>query len=403
MMKQRIGNIGLLNLTNATEESIQGIEGIDNVGLVIYKKENAHLLSALNIENIGKTVSIRDGYAFFNGILNIDQAYIESIQEPVKLFINGIVIIDKNVQADQIKKELFHFILNGKVYSPAHLSGSVSNLFADGELNVTTYPGEPPRIENGKFTLSNSFLQSLESQQYLVVNGLLTFSPDLNVDLFNEKISNMEVHGKIIIHEEQEAYLYKKMASLATSPAEVIPAGFELVESQLRLNSRSIRRFKNKNIMTRRPIVIDADVSREALSNAFSKIHSSSIIICHEDVEDIIYELCSLLDTEVLAYDKSFILIENEEEWSNDQFLALKEPSNFIVRGELTLDEDVDSEVLQEKIVAIDLMGEIIVSNKKLKGSLQNLLRLNDGEITERNKTKDEKSSYLNNIGELSL
>lgn len=252
MTKQRIGNVGLLNLMNATEESIKGIEGIDNVGLVLYKRENAYLISALNIENIGKTALVPDGYAFFNGILHIDQAYIESIQEPVKLFINGIVIIDKNVEADQINKELFHFIMNGKVYSPAHLSGSVSNLFADGELNVSTYSGEPPRIENGKFTLTNSFLQSLDGPQYLVVNGKLTFSRDLNMDLFNEKISNMEVHGKITIHEEQEPYLYKKMTSLTTSPVDVIPAGYELIESQLQLNNRSIRRFKNKKIMTKK-------------------------------------------------------------------------------------------------------------------------------------------------------
>jgi len=403
MTKQRIANVGLLNLTNATEESIKGIERIDNVGLVLYKNENAHLLSAINIGNIGKTISIPEGYSFFNGILNIDEAYIESIKEPLHLFINGIVIIDKNVQADQIKKDLFHFIMNGKVYSPAHLSGSVSTLFADGELNVSTYQGEPPRIENGKFTLSNSFLQSLEGPQYLVVNGVLKFSSDLNMELFNEKISDMEVHGKITIHEEQEAYLYKKMASLTTSPVEVIPADYELIESQLRLNSRSVRRFKNKKIMTKRPIVIDADVSREVLTNAFSKIHSSSFIVCHETVEDIIYELCTLLDTEVLAYENTFILIEDEEEWSNDQLLALNKPSNFIVRGELTLNEDIDPEVLQEKITAIDLMGEMIVSNKKIKGSLQNLLRLNDGSITDKDKTRDENTSYLNNIGELSL
>ncbi|MCJ8009221.1 hypothetical protein ACFFF5_12460 [Lederbergia wuyishanensis] len=407
MTKQRIGNIGLLNLTNATEESIQGIEGIDNVGLVLYKKENAHLISALNIGNIGKTAIVPEGYSFFNGILNIDKAYIESIKEPVKLFINGIAIIDNDVQVEQIKKELLQFTINGIVYSPAHLSGSVSNLFGEGDINVTAYQGEAPRIENGKFTLSNSFLQSLTGPQYLVVNGILTFSSDLNMEMFNEKISDIEVNGKIVIYEEQEPYLYRKMASLTSSHVDVIPAGHDLIESQLRLNSRSIRRFKHKRIMTKRPIVIDADVSREALSNAFSKIHSPSMIICHENVEDIVYELCSLLETEVLVYEKSFIFIENEEEWSNDQFLALKEPANFVVRGVLTLDEDVELEVLQEKVAAIDLMGEIIVSNKKLKGSLQQLLRLNNGNITEKDKSavkeNEKEPAYLNNIGELSL
>ncbi len=71
---------------------------------------------------------------------------------------------------------------------------------------------------------------------YLVVNGLLSFAEDLNMETFHEKIEKLEVNGKISLYENQESFLYKKVASLASCHLEVIPEGYELVAKPLRLN-----------------------------------------------------------------------------------------------------------------------------------------------------------------------
>ncbi len=74
------------------------------------------------------------------------------------------------------------------------------------------------------------------------------------------------------------------------------------------------------------------------LAKSIAKIHSSSVIICSEEVEDLIYERISLMDTEILSYENSFVLIEGEEVWSNDHFQAFEKPINLVVNGQLTLD-----------------------------------------------------------------
>lgn len=401
-MSQRIGNVGLLNLVNATEESIKGVERIENVGLVLYGKENAHLLTKLNIGNIGSSLEIPAGYGLFNGVFHLDQNYLSSIVEPVFLLVNGIVIIDKNIQADQVQAGQLNLVVNGKVYSPSHLSGIAGKILSKGSGEIETYHGAPPRFENGKFTLTNSFLQSIEESLYLVVNGLLTFAEDLNLDQFNEKISKLEVNGKISLYENQESYLYKKTASLTTCKVEVIPSGFEVLGKPLRLNARSIRRFQQKKWYTNKPFIIESDVSRELLTKAIEKIHSTSVIICHEEVEDLVYERLSVIETEVLSYENNFILIEGEEVWSNDQFQSLDQPANFIVNGQLVLDRDVSGEVLRSKVSTLDILGEVVIREKKLKGVLQNIIRLNTGTI-EVEKGKEETSVTLQNVGELSL
>lgn len=88
------------------------------------------------------------------------------------LLVNGVVIIDKNVQADQVQSGQLNLVVNGTVYSPSHLSGVAGKLLSKGTGAVETYHGAPPRLENGKFTLTNSFLQSVEEPLYLVVNEI---------------------------------------------------------------------------------------------------------------------------------------------------------------------------------------------------------------------------------------
>lgn len=400
-MNQRIGNVGLLNLLDATVESIKGIERIENVGMVLYRKGNAHLLTALNIGNIGSTCEVPEGYSHFKGILKLDEAYLKSISEPIHLLVNGEVIVDKNVHPDYLKKGLLHLMVNGKVYCPAHLSGLLSPIISKGAFKLESYQETPPRMESGKFTLTNSYLEAIDEQAYLVVSGVLSFSKDLNMEKFDDKISRLEVSGKISLYEEQEAFLYKKTASLAGCKIEVIPAGYEVLNRTLRLNNRSIRRFKQKNLYTKKPILFDADVTREIITETIAKIHSTSVIVCHEQVEDLMYELTSLLDTEILSYENSYFIIEGEEVWSNEQFLALDEPTNFIVNGKLILDKDVSEEVLRNKVVEIDILGEITVRDKKLKGVLQNIVRVNAGSVEEE-KLK-EQGAALRNVGELSL
>ncbi len=399
-MNQKIGNVGLLNLMDATEESIKGIEKIENVGLVLYRKENAHLLTSLNIGNIGASVELPEGYSFYNGILTINQAYFQSITQPVKLFVNGIVIIEEDVQSEQMMSNLLHLIVNGKVYIPIHLSG-VSSQFLSAKGLVETYDGQLPRVENGELTLTNSFLSAFEKPLNLIVNGMLSLAKDLDMVLFSEKIKRLEVNGKITVYEGQEVMLYKKISSLTTCMVEIIPNHYEVLKKTLRINSKSIQRFKNMNLYTKKPILFEDDIKREVLEATIAKIHSSSIIICQEQVEDLIYEHCSLLETEVLAYEHTCVLIEGDEEWSNNQFLSLEYPINFIVDGKLKLAEDVQPETLRNHVSSIDILGKVVVSDTKLKGMLQQLIRLNTGTI-ELEGHKEE-GAVLKNVGELTL
>ncbi|UOQ44873.1 hypothetical protein MUN89_02650 [Halobacillus salinarum] len=399
-MSQRIGNIGKLNLIHATEESIAEIEEIENVGIVFYRKQTSHLLNKMNIENVGLCLEIPEGYTFVDEMIEIDESYLQSITEPVKLFAEDDVMIAESVQPEQLRNAPVELMVAGTVYCPKHLAGAVYSLFSEGTAKVKTYEEAIFRFEKGSFELTNGHLNALEKPLYLVVSGKLHFSPDLDMDLYKEKLYKLEVKGLVSVFESQEPYFYQKSDGLK-GKVDVIPDGYQVADKMLRINGRSIRRFKNAKLFTKKPILLEADVTREQLSHAFEAIHSSSIIVCQEELEDLVYERSPLLETEVLSYKDRFIFIEGEEQWTKEQLEALDHPAAFIVSGQLRFDDGVDAASLAHGMASLDILGEVVIPSKSVKGELQKFVRVHHGLFREARAGKEQKG--LSNLGELTL
>ncbi|MDQ1000754.1 hypothetical protein QFZ28_001154 [Neobacillus niacini] len=67
---------------------------------------------------------------------------------------------------------------------------------------------------------------------------------------------------------------------------------------------------------------------------------------------------------------------------------------------QLTLDGDVSEEVIRPKVTTLDILGEVKVREKKIKGVLQNVTRVSTGSI--KVEGKKEADTSLHNVGELS-
>lgn len=208
-MSQKIGNVGLLDLSKATEESIKDIEEVGNVGVVLYSQETAHLMSRMNIGNIGKSLKITKDFQLQQGVLTIDKNYVNSIQEPQKFFIMGVVIIKKDVEPQMLTKDKISLSGIGKVYAPENVYGQTGSVVMDG-LMVSTYEGAPPKVENGDFTLTNAYLDGQAEPLNLIVNGVLHLAGDLDVKKFEDSVSMLEVNGVVTIPGEMEPSFYKK-------------------------------------------------------------------------------------------------------------------------------------------------------------------------------------------------
>lgn len=195
-MGMTIGNVGLLNMVNATEESIRDIEKIENVGLVIYAKETAPLLSKLTINNIGQTLETSHQARIVNGRLLIDSAFLEAMLEPCTFLVNGLVIVAKDVTVEQLKQAACQIVVHGSVYAPPALKGAVNLLLKTVSGSVETYTDHLPQIETTSIQLTNSYLKALPPGQLLIVNGKLELAPDLDMALFSDRIARLTINGR---------------------------------------------------------------------------------------------------------------------------------------------------------------------------------------------------------------
>ncbi|MGG3283268.1 hypothetical protein [Paenibacillus solani] len=402
-MSRMIGNVGVLDLTEATEESVTSIERIGNVGLVIYRSETSYLLTQLkNAGNIGKTIEIPEGHRYYSGTLRLSEDYFQLLEQPDRVFVNGTVIIDKGVSLEAFQNSPLHLVVNGEVYAPRHLAAAVTAALikvggASAEVHAYEYE---PRFESGKVQLNNAYLTSSNEPMDLILNGKIQLDKELDMEQFAARIESLRINGKAVIYEHQSPYFYDKLKTM-NGLVEVIPEGFEYVIKPLRLNARNIRRFKGHKFYTKKPFIIETDVSREAFSQAISEIHSTSFIICSEEIEDLVWERCPDLNTEIVSYERQFVFINGEETWSRDQLLALGQQASFIVDGTLTFDDDVTEEDIKASVSSLDLFGEVVVGEKRIKGILYPYLRVNNGSMIV--KGTEEELAGIGNVGMLSL
>ncbi|WP_040950816.1 hypothetical protein [Gorillibacterium massiliense] len=399
-MGQRIGNIGVLNLIHATEESITGIEHVDNVGIALYRKETAHLLTKLNLGNIGKSLEIPEGYRIEMGSLHVDAGYLASLGDgEQKVFCVGKVVIGKDVTAEQLETSRLCIECGGKVYVPAHLAGMYSRVVSGGKAAV--YESALPRWENGVFRLSNGFLDSLDEPVELEINGKLELDEDLRLEQAAEKIRKLSVNGVAVLRESQKTFFYRVTPSVGTCKVKLIPDGYIALEKPLRLNAKSLRRFKGSRLYTTEPIFFDPDVTREAFAGAFERIQSNSLLVGGEAIEDLLYECCPSFEAEVLGYEHGYVWVQDEETWTAQQFQALTQPTDMIVTGKLVLAADVIGETLQGNVASVSLIGDIVVQGVETQVALQPYLRKLGGNLAVESEREDQ--PFLHNIGVLNL
>ncbi|WP_413378776.1 hypothetical protein [Alkalihalobacillus sp. 1P02AB] len=397
-MGQIIGNIGLLNIVNATEESINGIERVSNVGMILYSSETAKYVSKLNIGNLGGSILVDGEIKYSSGMFDLDASYLENIKEPVTVIVSGALIVRDDVTMEMLRECRSSFVVSGAIYTPSKLKGAVQSVITKLSGAVFEYKGSRPIPHVGKLNLTNAYLQSLSENETLIVSGKLTLDKQLDLDLFNEKIDRIDITGVAYVLENQEMDFSKK--AMVIGKTIVIPSDYQLMTKELRLNNRSIKRFKQQSILATKPLILDKDVTRDAFISAFDSIDSSSYIICHQEIEDLVYERLKQFETEVYVFGEEIRMI-GDEIWSEEDFQFLEPSTTLIVTDSWKIEGDLNDFTLLDSISKIELLGDIEISTSKLKAHLQKKINTFKGEIREPQKESDDK--ILDNIGELTL
>lgn len=392
-MGKVIENVGVLDLTSADLESVNDIEKIFNVGVLIYSPSNAPVVSKLNIQNLGASMEVPAGCKLLQGQIEIDQNYLNGIEESLSFLILGQAIIKQDVQKEDIEKKISELYLAGQLLCPEKLLGIVQSKCSKINGEILPYANDYS-IRIGKFSMNNQFLKTIDKPVSLVLVGKTSMIDKLDEKLFDEKIENIHTVGRVIIKEEYLEIFNKKSKDLNKCRMQVIPAGYTYVKEDIHLDAVSIKRFDHACLYTDGMICFTEDVTPELLKNRIEKIYAADAIVCRRELKEAVYGICDNPSARICDYSGRVFLVDGERRLTQTELKYIPGPVTYIVHGTLTVNSDISPEVFMEKVEYIDNFGEIICDNETC-GLINTKLRVSEGDMLDHTNGGDSNIGYL--------
>ncbi len=409
MEKKSIGNVNVLDLRKATEESVAGISSIGNANLIVYTHETASLFARLHIGNINASAEVPAdaNVKTFMAPLTVNRNFFKDLQGKLFIMALGPVTFEPDVKVEDIEAGLGGMSLLGPITYPEHLTGAIQSKILMAMGPSYAYPSFAT-IKMSSLELDEAYLRTLADGSELAVLGSLHALQVLPNDLIEQKIKKLFVSGKTKCRQENAPALQARLVE-GSGKVKAIPAGFELVEKPLLLDSALLESLPARKLYCTERVQIDGSVSAAALDKNLEALKSEEMILCPEGLREVLARKCNLLENRVVFYQGELWLVEDSSELVASQFEYLEDKATLVVLGELKIAIDIDPKVLASRLAKVHNLGAIWCTPDQ-KAALQARLGLREGALLDSTKKeepepeeKDEEMGGIGNVNYLAL
>jgi hypothetical protein len=404
-MKKVYRNIGILDIRETSDETIQDIDSFRNIGTILYSRKTAHLLTKLTFRNLGSTIEIPENAQLFTGQMTINNEDLENATEPLNMFITGQVIFGHNVTVENAEKKIGNLGVTGQILCPDRISGILKSKMKNFTGQMVPYP-EGSQVIVGKISIDDSYLKAISTPRGLTVIGKVDVTSQLDINLLDEKLTELYIVGSLAAKEEYMEVLNRKMKERAITKVTTYPAGYTIVKNLDEINANTIKQFNNAKLYFSEMVLFDKNITPESLKQHISSLILKEGSLCHEDLYPHIQSLCHELCGKVLTYSGKPIMIEGEHLLTQEELEYAPDKLTYVIKGEMEIDEKTDPELMIKKIEHVDNFGEIKTAPRQY-GALQAILRTRSGEVSrESEDSENEPESQeqgVRNVGYLKL
>jgi hypothetical protein len=311
----------------------------------------------------------------------------------------GQLMVQSDVSAEDVQKGLGEVSVAGQIYCPEHLAGILQSKMRPLMGQFIIYPSGA-QLVMGKLDLDENTLRSLTDGSTLAVVGALRILHALPNDLLEQKIGRLQVMGSIRCPEENvqviQARLVNKDARITS-----IPAGFELVEKPLTLDSYMLESLQTRKLYCTGNVRIDPEVDPSLLDSHLETLICKGLVLCPVGLQGVLARKVELLKTKVIFYEGELWLVDGETRLSQSRFDYLEGKAVLVVTGELSLDPALDPKVLASRLSAVHNSGQIRGTLEQI-AAIQARLGLSEGELIDTG-AETEPEEQIGNIGHLVL
>ncbi len=377
--KIQLVNVGIVDIRKASADTLGEVSMV-NVGMVLHSRETAGLLKVARSINVGKYVEVPPESTVMMETTVLSESYLKIQPAPLDLVAFGPVIISSDVTEATLDQNLSRLsFFNGPLICPERLAGLLRSRIYHSEGSTILYNSTQVQITMGKLILDETYLHSLDNGSELIVVGPLRLPQVLPNDLLEQKIQRLHTFDGIVCHEENVAFLRTHLDD-GTKKMKIIPAGFELLETPLRLGPTELESLPARKLYCTEWVQIDPEVTSAALDAHLEALISEAHIFCPAALKEAIFRKCDWRKNRLTLYKGELWLVENDWELPAYAFERLTDKATLVVFGELTLDPEIAPHLLAERLDRVHNLGEIQGTGEQLE-ALRTRLGIQEGEL----------------------
>ncbi len=357
-MSKIIRNVNILDMSNATMESLEGITAIENVNLLLYHERLVPALTKTSLRNVNLSVAVPSGVMLVNGSCELNKGILSSRSEPLAICVNGRTVVQPDVTEDLLHDGLGLLLVNGKIYCPERLVGELTNKMRSPNCKVIPYMDDAELVmQNAQ--VNNQFLQSLNPGTKLVFMRAVKMTDDLDQDLLRERIARVEFLGEAYVREEFLTVLNSKLHNRHRCELNVIPSGAQFVDDDLVLDDLTVSRFDQADVYMTGDLRISDKVTVADLEKSIHSLHVGGKVICRKELKVSVYQRCDDVNVSFLDYSGKLLMIDGEYKLTKSELVYTPEKLGLVVSGILNISENVDPELLADKVESVANSGII--------------------------------------------
>ena len=340
-MKSKVINAATCDAREVTEESLAGFEHITiNAAILIVGERSRELLNKYPVTmNVANMLEVPDGQNItvksINGKGEIGP---DADGTGVFLMVNGkLLVADGSAEA---VKSYFRIMVNGKVLMPKSMEGQFANFQVNGK---TEYYPDGASILKADTEIDNLFIKRAANTLYYCSGNLFFLDNGINAEALIQKELKFAAQ-KIIISES----LVEKLISQFDEEAEIVrvPDGTALIDDDLELKPKTIRKYGTKLCVTGDVSIFDA----EALAS-LEYLYADGTVRITKELEEAFDEIESVYD-ELKIIDPEQGLLSDRPMLKVGSAVLKKYPHGVRIEdcAKVTLSEDLSPEDIMEKL-----------------------------------------------------
>ena len=344
-MKSKVINAATCDAREVTEESLAGFEHITiNAAILIIGERSRELLNKYPVTmNVANVLEVPDGQNItvksINGKGEIGP---DADGTGVFLMVNGkLLVADGSAEA---VKSYFRIMVNGKVLMPKSMEGQFANFQVNGK---TEYYPDGASILKADTEIDNLFIKRAANTLYYCSENLFFLDCGIDAEALIQKGLKFAAR-KIIISES----LLDKLILQFDEEAEIVrvPDGTALIDDDLELKPKTIRKYGTKLCVTGDVSILDA----EALAS-LEYLYADGIVRVAKELEEAFEEIESV-------YGELKVIDPEQGQLSDRPMLKVgaavlkKYPHGVRIEdcAKVTLSDDLSPEDIMEKLKISD-------------------------------------------------